>query len=146
MNAKEKLKVLINIHTRVVTGIFFFLCFYLFWLPGDSAIRIKDILGVQIIGLISAVAYLPFLVSREYSKIVMGVLRVVYFLLINATVYVMGLWLHWFSVKVTGSIVAIELMIVAVYVITTIIFFTIDYSDAAKLNKKLQERNNSVNN
>lgn len=141
MDIKDKIRHMLNIHTRVVTGVFFFNCFYLFWLPGDASIRIIDILGIQVIGLISALAYLPFSVEKEYSKVAMVILNFVHFLIINATVFAMGLWLGWFSFKYKGSVIAIELMVIAVYAITTIISYTIDCNDAAKLNKKLQERN-----
>lgn len=143
MKNKEKIQILINIYTRVVTGIFFFLCFYLFWLPGNASIRIIDILGIHIIGLISALANLPFLVDKEYSKISMGILNVAYFLIINISTFIIGYILNWFSFKLKGSIFAIEGMIIAVYIITKVVFYIIDFSDAAKITKKLQERNSN---
>lgn len=146
MKIKEKCKILINIHTRVVTGIFFFICFYLFWLPGSTSIRIKDILCIQIIGLISALAYLPFLAKKEYSKTVMVILQISYFLVINLSVLAIGFVMRWFSFKIKGSIIAIELMIIAVYAITMAIFYIVDYTDASKLTKKIQERNNKNQN
>lgn len=141
MNLKDKLKILLNIHTRVVTGIFLLNCIYLFWLPGDASIRIIDILGIQIIGLISAVAFIPFLGEKEFSKVKMAVMNTLYFLVINISVLVIGYLLVWFSFEVKFSVIMMELMIILIYVITKVIFYLIDYSDAAKLNKKLQERN-----
>lgn len=144
MKTKEKISILINIHTRVVTGVFFFLCLYLFWLPGDAKIRVIDILGIQIIGFISAVANIPFLVEKEYSKPAMAVLNAVYFVIINVSVLIMGYVLHWFSFKKKSSVVAIEIMIIAVYVLTKFIFYMIDFSSASKITKKLQERNRNA--
>lgn len=141
MSFKEKFKIMINIHTRVVTGIFLLNCIYLFWLPEDASIRILDILGIQLIGLVSAVANLPFLVEREYSKTTLAILNTVYFLVINATVLITGYFMHWFSFQYKKSVIAIEIMIIAVYSITKLIFYVIDFNDAAKLNKKIQERN-----
>lgn len=138
---KDKIKILINIHTRVVTGIFLLNCIYLFWLPGDAYIRITDILGIQLIGLVSALANLPFLVEKEYSKNTLAVLNVLYFLVINTTVMITGYIMHWFSFQNRKSVIAIEIMIIAVYAITKAVFYLIDFKDAAELNKKIQERN-----
>ena len=141
MNFKEKFKVMLNIHTRVVTGIFFVLCVYLFWIPGYSTIRIIDILGIQLIGLVSAVAELLFLVEKEYSKSMLALLNTAYFLVINSVVLIAGYKLEWFSFQFKKSVIAMEIMIIVVYAVTKIIFYLIDYTDAAKLNKKIQERN-----
>lgn len=141
MTTKEKINLMITIHTRVVTGVFLFLCLYLLWLPGDTRIRIIDILGIQIIGLVSGVAYLPLMTEKELPKIRMFVYNALYCLTINVTVLVFGSIFHWFSFKSLGTVLAVELMFIAVYSLMMFIAYRIDTRQAKKLNQKLQERN-----
>jgi len=141
MTTKEKIETIIKIHTRVVTGIFLFICLYLLWLPGDTRIRIIDILGVQLIGLISGVAYLPLITDKELSKTKMFVYNALYCLTINITVILFGYFFHWFSFKSIGTVIAIELMFIAVYSLMMIIAYRIDTKQAKKFNEKLLERN-----
>ncbi len=141
MTVKEKIQLMIKIHTRVVTGIFLFVCFYLLWLPGDTRIRIIDILGVQLIGLISGVAYLPLMTDKELSKNKMILLNSFYGLTINISVLLFGYFFRWFSFKNIGTVIAIELMFVAVYSLTMFIGYGVDNKQAKKLNEKLRERN-----
>lgn len=142
MKIKEKIECMIKIHTRVVTGIFLFLCLYLLWLPGDASIRIKDILGIQIIGLISALAYIPLMTDKEFSKTKMIVMNFLYFLTINVTVFITGFTLNWLSLALKESLLFIEGMIIIVYVLMMLIAYKVDSNQANEMNKKLSLRNN----
>lgn len=144
MTVKEKIQVMINIHTRVVTGVFLFLCFYILWLPGDASIILRDIVGIQIIGLISAVAYLPLLSDKEVSKKRMIVYNFLYFAVINLSVMVMGYKLHWANFSQKGTVIAIEAMVIATYALVKLISYRVDYSEASKMNKKLKLRNKDL--
>lgn len=144
MTVKEKIQVMINIHTRVVTGVFLFLCFYILWLPGDVSIILQDIVGIQIIGLISAVAYLPLLSDKEVSKKRMIVYNFLYFAVINFSVMVMGYKLHWANFSQKGTVIAIEAMVIATYALVKFISYRVDYSEASKMNKKLKLRNKDL--
>lgn len=138
---KEKLQLMIKIHTRVVTGIFLFMCIYFFWVSTDAALRIKDVFGVQLIGLISAVAYLPLMTDRELSKTKMIIFNIVYCLTINASVMVIGFLLNWFNLSNKATFIGGELMFVSVYALMMFIAYKIDNSEAKKMNQKLKERN-----
>lgn len=141
MTIKEKIQEIIKIHTRVVTGVFLFMCLYLLWLPGDIKIRIIDILGVQIIGIISGIAYIPLITEKELSKTKMLSFNIIYCISINITVLLCGFFLKWFTFRNIPSVVGIEIIFIAVYTTMMIISYKIDNSQANKINKKLQERN-----
>lgn len=141
MSFKEKIQISINIYTRVVCGIFLLNCLYLIWLPGNPSLKISDIIGIQLIGLISAIANIPFLIEKEYSKVALGILNVAYFLVVNISVLVLGYLMGWFSFRIKGSLIGVEIMIIAVYALTKGIFYIIDFNSASKLTKKLKERN-----
>ena len=144
MTIKEKIQIMINIHTRVVTGVFLFLCVYLFWLPGNASIAIRDVLGIQIIGLISAVGNLPLLTEKELSKTRMITYNICYFLLINVSVLVMAYLFHWANFKNVSHILAIEAMVIATYSLVKFIFYRIDSNEANKINEKLKLRNKKI--
>lgn len=144
MTAKEKINMMITIHTRVVTAIFLFMVIY-FFMVTDFTLKIRDILGVQIIGLVSAVAYLPLMTDKEVSKRKMIIMNVVYCLTINLTVMITGLVLHWFSFSNNISWICGEIMFVSVYALMMFIAYKIDTSTAKKINEKLKERNKNRN-
>jgi len=141
MTVKEKIETLIKIYTRVVTGIFLFICVYLFWYTDEMMIRIIDIAGVHVVGLVCAIAYLPLLTDKEFSKRKMIVMNILYFLSINVTVFVVGYVLKWASFSVKGSLFTIEGMIILIYALMMFISYRIDSNETNKINKKLQERN-----
>lgn len=143
---KEKINILISIFTRVVSAIFIFTSIYLACFVGLSAtFKLYDIIFILLIGLISAVCYLPFLSDRTFSKKKMLVMQIIYFLVINTVVLITGYYLTWFCFEEKLSFIAFEGVIVAVYLIVMLVFYKLDSGVADKMNKKLHDRNSSEN-
>lgn len=141
MSVKDKIRIMINIYTRVVSCIFLMISVYVLFLFGSSTIRLYDVVGVNLIGLISAIAFLPLMPDKELSKRKMIIMNAVYFLVINISVFIIGYFLHWFYFKYVQSFITIEIMIIAVYVLTMFISYKVDSNEASKINEKLKERN-----
>lgn len=139
---KELINSLISIFTRVVTSIFIFTSIYLIAFVGFSAkFDIFDILFILLIGLISAVCYIPFLVDKSISKTKMLIMEIVYFLIINTIVLIIGNYSGWFCFTQIASFLAFEGVIVAVYAFVLFISYKVDSNTADQLNKKLHDRN-----
>ncbi len=141
---KEQINTLISIFTRVVSAIFVFTSIYLACFVGFSAtFKLKDILFILLIGLISAVCYLPMLGDRIFSKAQMLALQIGYFLVINTVVLVTGYFLTWFCFEDKASFIAFEGVIIAVYLIVMFVSYKVDSGSAEKMNKRLRDRNSS---
>lgn len=141
---KEQINTLISIFTRVVSAIFVFTSIYLVCFVGFSAtFKLKDILFILLIGLISAVCYLPMLGDRTFSKAQMLALQIGYFLVINTVVLVTGYFLTWFCFEDKLSFIAFEGVIIAVYLIVMFVSYKVDSGSAEKMNKRLRDRNSS---
>lgn len=141
---KEQINTLISIFTRVVSAIFVFTSIYLACFVGFSAtLKLKDILFILLIGLISAVCYLPMLGDRTFSKAQMLALQIGYFLVINTVVLVTGYFLTWFCFEDKASFIAFEGVIIAVYLIVMFVSYKVDSGSAEKMNKRLRDRNSS---
>ena len=143
---KEEINILISIFTRVVSAIFVFTSIYLACFVGFSAkFDLLDIIFILLIGLVSAVCYIPMLGDKNFSKAKMLVLQIVYFLVINTVVLVTGYYLTWFCFQDKASFIAFEGVIVAVYLIVQLVFYKLDSGAADKMNKKLHDLNNQTN-
>ena len=141
---KEQINTLISIFTRVVSAIFVFTSIYLACFVGFSAtFKLKDILFILLIGLISAVCYLPMLGDRTFSKAQMLALQIGYFLVINTVVLVTGYFLTWFCFEDKLSFIAFEGVIIAVYLIVMFVSYKVDSGSAEKMNKRLRDRNST---
>lgn len=97
----------------------------------------------MLIGLISAVCYLPMLGDRTFSKAQMLALQIGYFLVINIVVLVTGYFLTWFCFEDKASFIAFEGVIIAVYLIVMFVSYKVDSGSAEKMNKRLRDRNSS---
>ena len=138
---KEKINILINIFTRVVTTIFLIVTIYeALFIGRDVTFKLMDIWGIMLIGLLCAICYLPLLSEKNYSKAAMIILQAVYFVVINATTLATGFLLHWFNFKNPLAVLSFELIIIFVYITVMIVFYKIDYNSAKEMNKKLKER------
>ncbi len=140
---KEKINILLLIFTRVVTAIFFFASVYEAIFVGmDVAFDILDVWGIMLIGLLCALCYLPMLSEKEYSKITMIILQVVYFVIINAATLATGYFLEWFNFKNPLAVFSFEVVIILVYATVMVVSYKVDSVSAKEMNKKLEERNN----
>lgn len=147
MNEEVSLKSIfihmLNIATRVTTLIFLFSTVFTFFLSGPNSIySIKDIIGILIIGLLSGLFFFIFYIPKNPGKKLMFFLQLIYFLLINATVFISGYLLKWMENLNSFSFIYLEIMILGIYIIVRVSFFLLDYREATKLNKLLQKRKN----
>ena len=139
---KDKINLLLQIFTRVVTAIFFFASVYEAIFVGmDVTFKIVDVWGIMLIAVLCAVCYLPMLSEKEYSKVTMIILQVVYFVFINAATLATGFFLHWFNFKNPVAVFSFEIVIILVYVTVMVVSYKIDSDSAKEMNKKLEERN-----
>ena len=139
---KEEINILISIFTRVVTAIFVFTTIYLACFVGLSAkFGLLDIIFILLIGLISAVCYMPMLGDKNFSKAKMLAMQIGYFLVINTVVLVTGYFLTWFCFEDKISFIAFEGVIVAVYLIVMFVSYKVDSGAADRMNKRLHDRN-----
>ena len=140
---KEEINILISIFTRVVSAIFVFTSIYLACFVGLSAtFKLYDIIFILLIGLVSAVCYIPMLGDKNFSKAKMLALQIIYFLVINTVTLVTGYFLTWFCFEDKISFIAFEGVIIVVYLIVMLIFYKLDSGAADKMNKKLHDLNN----
>lgn len=144
MKFKEILEQIIKIYTRVVTGIFLFMCFNAFFFSDNFSIGVKDIIGVHIIGLVCAIIYIPLYLKSIASKILWLIMNIFYFLSINVTVFIVAYILKWADFEYKLTIVVFEGMIVGIYALMMFIAYRIDSNQANKLNLKLKERNKDL--
>ncbi|MBO7420566.1 MAG: DUF3021 family protein [Spirochaetaceae bacterium] len=139
---KEEINILISIFTRVVSAIFVFTSIYLACFVGLSAkFGLLDIIFILVIGIITAVCYIPMLGDKTFSKAKMLAMQIGYFLVINTVVLVTGYFLTWFCFEDKVSFIAFEGVIIAVYLIVMLIFYKLDSGAAERMNKKLHDRN-----
>ncbi len=140
---RGKISILISIFSKVVTAIFLFTSIHHVILYGLTTVfRIQDILFILLIGFLSALLYLPFLFENNFSKGMMIILQAAYFIAINAIVLFIGFKQNWIRFSSSSSIIGLELIIIAVYVITMLVSYKIDFNTAEKMNQILVERKN----
>lgn len=143
---KEKISELIKVFTRVVTTIFIIASVYLYIFWGTQKVfSVIDIFGILIIGFVSAICIIPFMSEKEYSKKGLLALNILYFLELNIASLVIGFILKWFCFEVISSVVLFELVIIAVYVIVSVINYKIDLNEANEMNKKLNSIEDDMN-
>ena len=144
-NNDGMLSVMINICTRVVTMIFIMITiFRKFFSPsGNLYMGLKDIWGVLIIGIVSGLLFGIFLIKKNMTNRQLILCEIVYFLILNSVLVFIGLNLGWFQ-KEVKSIVIMEIMFVLIYIIVTLLVYLLDFSEAKKINEKLQARKKKV--
>ena len=143
---KEKIGELIKVFTRVVTTIFIIASGYVFIFWGTERIfSVIDILGILLIGFVSAICLIPYMGDKEHSKKGLLTLNILYFIEVNITSVVVGFVRQWFSFERISTVICFELVIIAVYVIVSVINYKIDLNEANEMNKKLKSIQNSDN-
>ena len=135
---KEKISELIKVFTRVVTTIFIIASGYmlLFW-GTERIFSALDILGILLIGFVSAICTIPFMSDKEYSKKGWLLLNILYFFEVNITSLIVGFVRQWFSFEHIITLICFEIVIISVYVIVSVINYKIDLHEANEMNKKL---------
>lgn len=141
---KEKIALLINIFTRVCTAIFVLATIYTTIFFGtDSHFGMSDIWCIILIGAVSAICYVPFVLNIEYSKRMMIIMQICYFLVINATVLAIGFKKGWFLAQETKTLIAFEVIIILVFATVGLVSYKIESNTADEMNKLLKNRNKS---
>ena len=141
VNNDGMLSVMINICTRVVTMIFIMITIFrkFFNSSGELYMGLKDIWGVLIIGIVSGFAFGIFLIKKNMTNRQFTLCKILYFLILNSVLVFIGLNLGWFQ-KELKSLVIMEIMFVLIFFIVTILVYLLDFSEAKKINEKLQAR------
>jgi hypothetical protein len=138
---KEKLNILIQIFTRVVTAIFLIASIYITIFNGtEQVLSVKDIWAIMIIAAASALFYIPLLSEKSFSKPVMFTLQILYFLAVNITTLITAAIRGWFSLQNPVTLASFELVVISVYALVMFISYKIDSASAKKMNKRLKER------
>lgn len=139
------LSIMINICTRVVTMIFIVITlFKKFFSPsGELFMGIKDIWGVLLMGIVSGLAFAIFYIKNKMSNRQFILCEILYFLILNAVLFFVGLNLGWFK-KEISSIAIMELMFVLIYIVVTVLVYLLDSNETRKINKKLKDRKNNT--
>ena len=145
VNNDGMLSVMINICTRVVTMIFIMITIVrkFFSSSGELYMGLKDIWGVLIIGIVSGLAFGIFLFKKNMTNRLLALCEILYFLILNSVLVLIGLNLGWFQ-KDLKSLAVMEIMFVLIYIIVTVLVYLLDFSEAKKINEKLQSRKKKV--
>lgn len=143
-NNDGMLSVMINICTRVVTMILIMITIFrkFFSSSGDLYMGTKDIWGVLIIGIVSGLAFGIFIIKKNMTNRQLALCEILYFLILNSVLVFIGLNLGWFQ-KDLKSLAVMEIMFVLIFIIVTLLVYLLDFSEAKKINEKLQARKKS---
>ena len=135
------ISVMINICTRVVTIIFIMITIFrkAFDPAGTIILTLKDIWGVILIGIVSGLGFGIFYIKKNMSNKMLLLCKIMYFLIINVTLCIVGLNIGWFK-KEVSSIVIMEVMFVLVFFFVALLVYFLDFNEAKKINKKLKDR------
>lgn len=141
VNNDGMLSLMINICTRVVTLIFIMISVFrkFFTSSGNLYMGLKDIWGVLIIGIVSGFAFGIFFIKKNMTNRQFVLCEILYFLILNSVLVFIGLNLGWFQ-KELKSLAIMEIMFVLIYIIVTLLVYLLDFSEAKKINEKLQAR------
>lgn len=139
---KNKFNALFTVFTRVCTLSFIFSSIYICVFFGrHSLINLEYVWGILLIGLVSAIGYIPFLSEKELSKGRMIFSRVLYFILIDAVVLFVGYRLKWYIPEEKRTVIGIELSVIAALICLVIVSYISDSNKANKMNEVLKNRN-----
>ena len=140
---KEMFSVMINICTRVVTLIFIISTLVIGLSGNMDDIRwtVLDIWGVLFIGIVSGGFFGLFYIKKNLTVKQSVFIHIIYFLILNCVLLVIGLKLGWF-VKEVSSLVTMEIMFVVIYFAVSCLVYLFDFNEAKKINKKIQDRKN----
>lgn len=140
---KEIFSQMLNLCTRVVTFIFVIATIVTAGFNGNNiSFSLSDIWSIIIIGIISGLAFIIFYIPNQISKKMMILLQFLYFVVLNATVLLIGFHQEWFNSADKDSVIIMEVMFVLVYAGVSVLVWSIDFRQANKMNKLLQKRKN----
>ena len=65
--------------------------------------------------------------------------EILYFLILNAVLFFVGLNLGWFKKELT-SLTIMETMFILIYIVVTALVYLLDFNETRKINEKLKSR------
>ena len=98
----------------------------------------EDVWGILFIGIVSALAFGLFYIKKEMSRKLYLFIQILYFLIINSVVLLVGLKLSCFSANI--SLLILEGIFILIYILVYFLVWRIDFNEAKKINQKLSER------
>ena len=132
---------IVNMFCVISTGIFLCSGIYCYACCGaDVELHLSYIFGVFLIAFISSILYIPFLKEDEFSKGKLIALRILYFLIRNILVLVVGYKLDWFIFGNIKMLVGMELAVVAVFSIVFLVEYLRSLQEAKKMNLQIANR------
>jgi len=123
-----------------IISVSIFLCasIYMFIFFGeDSCLRVYDIWSILSIGIVSSIISIPLFLDLNLRKVLTLILQVVHFSIINLYTLLIGYLRHWFSVKNNKSIIAMEIIVIFIFIIAYVFLYIRDSAEAKKMNNLL---------
>lgn len=130
----EIISVMLNICTRVITLIFIVATLF-----ESGSWKIESIRGVIFIGIISGLAFGLFYIKKNMTRVQTFLFYILYFLILNVTLFIVSIKLDWIQ-KELNSCLRMEIMFVLVFFGVYALMYFVDFNEAKKINKKLQDR------
>lgn len=120
-----------------------FLCSSIFILiiwGKDCTLSISYVLGVIGLSLVTSLLYIPLLTEKELSKVQTIIFRIIYFIVTNVLVLIVGYKLHWFVINNIKMVIGMEITIICVFVLLNVVEYISGLSEAKKINDILSKR------
>ncbi len=138
------IKIVLSFYTKITTAVFFCAMIYImiFW-SIDHEFAITWVGHILFVPAVCAVGIFIHPLDGEtvYSKRVFFFRQLLYYLYVNVVVMTCGFFFEWYYVENWKMLLGMEAVILAVFILVTLAAYLIDYKEAQKMNKKLQERN-----
>lgn len=141
----EIISVMINIFTRVVTLIFLVVTLKACITEDIHRVyfSLRDVLGILLMGLISGLAVGIFYIKKNMKARTMMLLHIIYFLILNALLFCLGIFFGWFETS-PKSLITMEIMFILVYLVVLFLVYIFDLNETKKINQKLKDRKKEV--
>lgn len=137
----KKFKKVFDIFCYISTLVFLFSAIYcmIFW--GNSVqLNLSYVWGVLGISVVDSILYIFLEAENETSKLKVIFFRIIYFLIANANVLIVGFYLEWFEISNKQMVIGIEIVFLIIYLIITLIEYLRNAKTAELMNKILKSR------
>lgn len=137
----KKFKKVFDTFCYISTLVFLFSAIYcmIFW--GNSVqLKISYVWGVLGISVVDSILYIFLEAENETSKLKVIFFRVIYFLVANANVLIVGFYLDWFDISNKQMVIGVEIVFLIIYLIITLIEYLRNAKTAELMNKILKSR------
>lgn len=137
----KKFKKVFDTFCYISTLVFLFSAIYcmIFW--GNSVqLNLSYVWGVLGISVVDSILYIFLEAENETSKLKVIFFRIIYFLIANANVLIVGFYLEWFEISNKQMVIGIEIVFLIIYLIITLIEYLRNAKTAELMNKILKSR------